>query len=86
MFLITRIDPYAPKHLGLCFLPLNMQFLGISVCPIHDMARIPEFNEAMFNNARVPKGNLVGKNDQGWPVLSACLTWGSPEWSIRLRL
>ena len=68
MFLLARTDPDAPKHRGLSFLLLDMKSPGVSVRPIYDMARIPEFNEVTFDNVRASKGNLLGEKNKGWHV------------------
>ena len=68
MMLLARTDPDAPKHRGISFLLVDMKSPGVEVRPILNMAGTHEFNEVFFDNAQVPKGNLVGEQDMGWYV------------------
>lgn len=72
MFMLARTNPDAPKHRGISFLLTEMDVPGITV------EKIPMMWEAYrslvtFEDARVPKENLVGEQDRGWYVGAALL-------------
>ena len=68
IMLLTRTDPDAPKHRGISFVLVDMKTPGVSVRPIINMAGGHEFNQVTFDNARVPRANVVGEEDRGWYV------------------
>ena len=68
IMLLTRTEPDAPKHRGISFLLADMDQPGIQVQPIINMANIHSFNMVVFEDARVPKKNLVGELNRGWYV------------------
>ena len=68
---------------------------GITVRPIPNIDMGEEFCETFFDNVRVPKGNLVGRINQGWTMAKNLLSFerigsGSPRQSTyalgRLKL
>jgi alkylation response protein AidB-like acyl-CoA dehydrogenase len=50
-----------------------MQTPGITVSPLVQMTGDAGFNEVFFDNACVPRANLVGELNQGWIVANATL-------------
>ena len=68
IMVLTRTEPDAPKHRGISFLLADMHQPGIEVHPIINMADIHSFNMVTFEDARVPKKNLVGELNRGWYV------------------
>jgi len=66
MLLLARTDPDAPKHRGITYFILDMKSLGVEVRPLVNMADGHEFNEVFFDNARVPKANIIGEENRGW--------------------
>ena len=68
IMLLTRTNPDTPRHQGITFMLVDMKTPGIEVRPIINMAGRHEFNEVLFNNARVPRGNVVGEENKGWYV------------------
>jgi alkylation response protein AidB-like acyl-CoA dehydrogenase len=73
MFLLARTDPQAPKHRGISFLLLDMTTPGLSVRPLYSMAGGHSFNEEFFENVRIPRENLVGRENEGWYIGAALL-------------
>jgi alkylation response protein AidB-like acyl-CoA dehydrogenase len=65
---LARTDTEAPKHRGISFILVDMKTLGMEVRPIINMAGGHEFNQVIFNNVRVPRGNVVGEENRGWYV------------------
>ena len=68
IMLLARTDPEAPKHRGISFILVDMKTPGIQVRPIINMAGGHEFNQIIFDNVRVPVGNVVGEENRGWYV------------------
>ena len=50
-----------------------MQQPGIEVRPIEQVDGSAEFNEVFFTNARCPRDNVVGGENNGWKVAMTTL-------------
>ena len=50
-----------------------MKSPGLEVRPIRQIDGASEFNEVFLNEVRVPVANLLGKEGQGWEVVSSAL-------------
>jgi alkylation response protein AidB-like acyl-CoA dehydrogenase len=69
VWLAVRTDPEAPKHKGLSVLLVPTDTHGFSYVPLQTMAG--EFTSATFyEDVRVPIGNLVGEENQGWKLIT----------------
>jgi alkylation response protein AidB-like acyl-CoA dehydrogenase len=73
MILLVRTDPNAKKHDGITCLLVEMDSPGIEVRPIENMAGSAIFAEVFFNDVRVPVGNRLGEEGQGWQVTVSAL-------------
>jgi alkylation response protein AidB-like acyl-CoA dehydrogenase len=73
IFLVARTDPNAPKHKGISFFLADLKTPGITVRPLVNMAGKHEFNEVFFEDARIPRENLVGAENNGWYVAMTLL-------------
>ncbi len=73
MILLVRTDPAASKHLGITCLLVPMNVPGITVRPIRTMNGDTPFAEVFFDNVRVPLGNRLGQEGQGWQVTKTAL-------------
>jgi alkylation response protein AidB-like acyl-CoA dehydrogenase len=68
IFCLVRTDPQAKPQRGISFLLIDMDTPGIEVRPIYTLEGEHEINEVFFTDVRVPVGNLVGQENDGWTV------------------
>jgi alkylation response protein AidB-like acyl-CoA dehydrogenase len=66
--LIARTDPSLPKHAGLTMFLIDMEQPGVTVRPLRQMTGDAHFNEVFFDDAEVPRENLLGEVNGGWRV------------------
>ncbi len=71
--LLARTDPEAPKHQGISYFICPMHAPGITVRPLVDLTGMHTFNEVFFDEVRIPAGNLVGAEGQGWSLAKVTL-------------
>jgi alkylation response protein AidB-like acyl-CoA dehydrogenase len=65
--LLARTDPDVPKHRGLSAFAVPMGQEGIEQRPLKMINGITkEFGEVLFDEARVPAGNMIGEPGEGW--------------------
>ena len=79
IYLMARTDPDAPKHKGISVFVFPMDTPGITVRPLWTIQNDPKAptrttygqsrtNETFFDDVRVPKTALLGKENEGWTV------------------
>ena len=66
-FALVRTDK-TQKHGGISFLLIDMRAEGVETRPIKLISGASPFCETFFTNVKVPKGNLVGREGQGWEI------------------
>lgn len=66
--LLVRTNPDAPRHRGISWLILPMDSPGIDVRPMRTAIGSSEFAELFLDEVRVPVGNRVGEENDGWRV------------------
>lgn len=66
LYLLARTDPNVPKHRGLSEFIIPKDLSGITTRPIHDITGNEAWNETFFENVKVPKDYLIGKENDGW--------------------
>jgi acyl-CoA dehydrogenase len=74
MFALVRTDPKAPKHEGISLVLFDMMTPGVSTRPIRLISGKSPFTETIFENVRVEKKQVVGKENDGWTVAKYLLT------------
>ncbi len=75
MFLLCRTDPKEPGSRGLSYILVDMKTPGITTRPMVEINGKVSFNQVFFDNARVPKENIVGKKNEGWRVATTTLAF-----------
>jgi len=73
MFLLVRTDPNAAKHAGISFILMDMGSPGVAVRPIQLISGYSPFCETFLQDVRVPRKNVVGKVNAGWPIAKTLL-------------
>ncbi|MFI1621942.1 acyl-CoA dehydrogenase family protein [Streptomyces lydicus] len=73
--LLVRTDPDAPRHRGLTWLAMPMDAPGVTVRPLRTLAGTAEFAEVFLDEVRVPAGNRVGAENDGWRVTMVTLSF-----------
>ena len=66
IFCLVRTDATGKPQKGISFLLVDMKSPGITVRPTRLLDGTFEVNEIWFDNVRVPVGNRVGEENQGW--------------------
>ncbi len=72
-FILVRTASEGPKWAGLSLLLIDMRSPGIEVRPIRQITGDAEFNEVFLHDVRVPAGNRLGAEGQGWEVVTTAL-------------
>ena len=73
IFLLARTDVDVKQQAGISFILADMKTKGIEAKPFLTTGGTPAFCETFFDNALVPKDNLVGPLNGGWTMAKALL-------------
>ena len=73
IFCLVRTDTQSPKHEGISFLLFDMTSEGVTTKPIQLISGASPFCETFFDDIRVPRANLMGKENQGWTIAKQLL-------------
>jgi alkylation response protein AidB-like acyl-CoA dehydrogenase len=75
LLVFVRTDPDVPKHRGISALVMDADTPGVTRRPFADITGIDhrDFNEVFFDDALVPRENLVGELNDGWRVCTGAL-------------
>jgi alkylation response protein AidB-like acyl-CoA dehydrogenase len=71
--LLARTDPHVARHQGISYFVLDMHSGGIDIRPIRQMDGGATFNEVFLDEVRIPAGNLVGAEGDGWRLARVTL-------------
>ena len=83
IYVLVRTDPAAPKHRGISYLLADMKTPGITVRPLVLMNGHRHFNEVFFVDVRVPKENLIGRQNEGWKPAMTTLMYERKSGGLR---
>ncbi|MFD2418882.1 acyl-CoA dehydrogenase family protein [Amycolatopsis pigmentata] len=73
IWLAVRTDPAAPKHKGISILIADTTDPGYSWTPIITCDGAHHVNATYYSDVRVPANRLVGKENQGWKLITTQL-------------
>jgi alkylation response protein AidB-like acyl-CoA dehydrogenase len=73
--LLVRTDADSPKHRGITWLAMPMDAPGVTVRPLRTLAGTTEFAELFLDEVRVPAGNRLGAENDGWRVTMVTLSF-----------
>jgi alkylation response protein AidB-like acyl-CoA dehydrogenase len=73
MFVLARTSEEKRKQSGISLLLIDMATPGITVRPIDSLDERHHVNEVFLDEVRVPAGNLVGEEGNGWSYGKALL-------------
>jgi alkylation response protein AidB-like acyl-CoA dehydrogenase len=73
--LLVRTDADAPKHRGISWLMMPMDLAGIDVRPLKTIIGSTEFSEVFLDDVRIPVGNRIGAENDGWRVTMVTLSF-----------
>lgn len=72
IWLAARTDPDAPKHKGISLILVPTSDPGFSATPIHAVGGFST-TATYYDNVRVPLTNVVGKENEGWQMITTQL-------------
>lgn len=80
MFVLVRTDTNAPsKHKGISLLYVDIKTPGISITPMLNIAGGHTFNDVYFDSVRIPRSNIIGKENDGFKIAMASLDYERTE-------
>ncbi len=73
IFCLVRTDQDAPKQRGISFLLFSLDAVGVTVRNFDLINGRSDFCEVFFDNVKVPKNDLVGRENDGWTIAKRLL-------------
>jgi alkylation response protein AidB-like acyl-CoA dehydrogenase len=74
IFVLARTDS-KDRYGGISFLLMELDTPGVTVRPLRQITGESEFGEVFFEEARVPRANIVGKIGEGWKIAMTVLAY-----------
>jgi alkylation response protein AidB-like acyl-CoA dehydrogenase len=71
---LARTDPDAPKRDGITYFLVDIHATGVEVRPLRHITGEVDFNQVFLDGVRVPDGQRVGAEGEGWRVANATLS------------
>ena len=71
--LLARTGRGEARQRGISYFVLDMRSPGIDIRPIRQMTGGADFNEVFLDGVRIPAGNLVGDEGDGWRLAKVTL-------------
>jgi alkylation response protein AidB-like acyl-CoA dehydrogenase len=71
---LARTGPDAPKRDGITYFLVDIHAAGVEVRPLRHITGEVDFNEVFLDGVRVPDGQRVGAEGEGWKVANATLS------------
>ncbi|MBI2963707.1 MAG: acyl-CoA dehydrogenase family protein [Deltaproteobacteria bacterium] len=74
IFVLARTDA-KNRYGGISFILVELRTPGVTVRPLRQITGESEFGEVFFEDARVPRANLVGQIGEGWKIAMTVLAY-----------
>ena len=74
IFVLARTDA-KDRYGGISFILVKLDTPGVTVRPLRQITGESEFGEVFFEEARVPRANLVGRVGEGWKIAMTVLSY-----------
>src|SRR5438094_2459 len=74
IFVLARTDA-KDRYGGISFILVKLDTPGVTVRPLRQITGESEFGEVVFEEARVPRANLVGAVGEGWTIAMPVLAY-----------
>ena len=71
---LARTDPDTPKRDGITYFLVDIHAAGVEVRPLRHITGEVDFNQVFLDGVRVPDGQRVGAEGEGWRVANATLS------------
>ena len=71
--LAARTNWNVSKHHGITLFWCPLKQPGVEIRPIRQITGESDFNEIFLDEVQVPRENVIGEIDKGWPILRAAL-------------
>jgi alkylation response protein AidB-like acyl-CoA dehydrogenase len=86
IFVLARTDS-KDRYGGISFILCKLDTPGVTVRPLRQITGESEFGEVFFEDARVPRENLVGQIGEGWRIAMTVLAFerGAASLAISMR-
>ena len=85
IFVLARTDS-KDRYGGISFILCKLDTPGITVRPLRQITGESEFGEVFFEDARVPRTNLVGQIGEGWRIAMTVLGFERGAGSLGLSM
>lgn len=73
IFILVRTETSGKKQRGISFVVAPMDTEGIRITPIKQITDESHFYETFFTDTKVPKENLIGRENEGWTIAKRLL-------------
>jgi alkylation response protein AidB-like acyl-CoA dehydrogenase len=73
--LVARTNVDVPKHAGISYFFIDVRQPGVEIRPLREMTGRALFNEVFLTDARIPAGDLIGGEGNGWAVANTTLAY-----------
>lgn len=73
LFTLVRTGPQESRDKGISYLLIDAHAPGVTIRPLRDMSGGAHFTEIFFDDVRVPVGNRVGEENEGWKIARTTL-------------
>jgi alkylation response protein AidB-like acyl-CoA dehydrogenase len=73
LFTLVRTGSPESRQKGISYLLIDAHAPGVEVRPLRDLTGASHFCEIFFHDVRVPVGNRIGEENEGWPLVRTSL-------------